>query len=170
MPARACVECGFDFEMDLPALLAACEDAPATIGHLLAASGACLDQRPTRDVWAPIEYAAHVAEALRWYTERVDRVLAEAAPQLVPFDFDLAAEMGSYSRRSLDIVVAEVASAARALATSAAGLTAAELQRCGIGSDRSPRSVEALLVRAHHELIHHEWDLRRAAGPSSGFA
>ncbi|WP_067976361.1 DinB family protein [Mycolicibacter icosiumassiliensis] len=118
-------------------------------------------RRPATGTWAPIEYAAHVADAVAWYTQRVERVLQEAAPRLEPFDFDAAAEVQGYCRRNIGTVTTDVSRACAELADLAMRVGPVELRRCGRGSDGSPRSVASLLARAHHELVHHELDLRR---------
>ncbi len=112
-------------------------------------------------VWSPLEYAAHVGEAVRWYVGRIRCVLDEELPQLAPFDFDAAAEEGEYYRRSIDQVVADLRAACRALADLARSVSSSQLGRYGLGSDGSPRSGALLLTRAEHELVHHELDVRR---------
>ena len=50
---------------------------------LEAADEGMLRSRPSAGVWSPIEYTAHLGEALGWYVARVRRVLYEEAPQPV---------------------------------------------------------------------------------------
>lgn len=158
VPAR-CDECGFDFELDLVALAERCSTAADAVRVSL--SSGSIGERPAAGVWAPIEYAAHLGDAIEWYVDRVHLVLAEDRPQLAPFDFDAVA--GEYARRSRDEVVDAVGSACRRLADVAGSLGASQLGRSGVGSDGTARTVATLLARADHEIVHHLMDLRRGS-------
>jgi DinB superfamily len=164
--AGRCAECGFEFEPDRAGLAARCAEFPRIVTELLASvTDDRLRRRPAAGTWAPIEYAAHVAEALHWYRRRIQRVRDEDVPQLTPYDFDAAADAGDYRNRAIGEVTADVASACSQLAGLVSTLGDIELHRCGRGSDGSVRSVASLLARAHHELVHHELDLRRGVTP-----
>lgn len=142
-----------------------CDAFPDLVEDLLvAADPDLLRTRLDPRIWSPIEYAAHLADAVRWYVGRVRCVLDESRPQLSPFDFDAATEIGEYYRRDIDQVVADLRAGCQALGDLAKSVTDDQLGRCGLGSDGSPRSVALLLARAEHELVHHELDLRRGLG------
>lgn len=159
----ACTECGFDHAPDLARLTARCNSFPEAVGQLLSATTReCIRRRRAPHVWSALEYAAHVSEAVRWYTQRVRRVLDEELPHLMPYDFDGAAESGEYNSREIGQVVDELRSVCNALANLAESLDSSQLRRRGRGSDGTPRTVTALLSRAEHELSHHELDIRRS--------
>lgn len=96
--------------------MARCDGFPVVLKNMLAADADCVRRRPAAEVWAPIEYAAHVGEAVGWYAGRIRRVLDEDHPQLESFDFDAAAEKGEYLHRSVSEVVADVRTAYREVA------------------------------------------------------
>lgn len=100
------------------------------------------------------------------YTGRIERVLTEERAQLQPCDPDRAAVDGRYLERSVEQVVHEVNFACQRIAVVSRGLAADDLARSGIGSDGTRRTVEQLLARAVHELVHHERDLRSGLGQS----
>jgi hypothetical protein len=160
---EGCHECGFDSGEDRTSLAARSDAFPEIVNDILRSADANLiRRRPAPEVWSPVEYAAHVGEAVRWYVGRIRCVLEEDLPQLESFDFDAAAEAGEYYRRRIDAVVADLRTSCRELADIARSVSASQLSRYGLGSDGSPRSVASLLTRADHELVHHEFDLRRS--------
>ena len=166
MPANRCAECGFIFQEDKTNLVALCDDFPEIVKDVLESTpDERIRARPVPELWAPIEYAAHVGEALRWYATRIRRVLDEDFPKLEPFDFDAAADAGEYRSRNIDTVLIDLRAACRELANIARPVNDLQLIRSGLGSDGSPRSIALLLARAHHELVHHGLDLRRGVGP-----
>jgi hypothetical protein len=170
MTVEGCAECGYDFGWDRTSLLTRCDAFPIALQDMLAtADPARVRRRTATGLWAPIEYGAHLGEAVHWYVGRIRRVLDEDRPRLEPFDFDAAAEEGEYGDRSVGDVVADVRTACRELADIARAVSTIQLRRCGLGSDGSPRSAESLLVRAEHEVVHHELDLRRGLGLLSDF-
>lgn len=167
-----CSECQYDFGEDPVRLAARCAAFGADTSEVLRVTAPdVLLRRPDRQTWSPLEYAVHVSEAIPWYVARIHRLLRETAPQLESFDWDLAASEGQYRRRSVETVMRDLRSACAELAKVAESVTSADLARTGIGSDGTPRTVQALLARAGHELGHHELDIRRgiqaAANPVS---
>lgn len=165
MRPHSCSECGFDFEFDRAALARRCDSFPGTADDLLGLAEKDLVRRRTNpDTWSPIEYAAHVDEAVRWYVGRIGQVLAKEFQQLAPFDFDAAAQDRQYLHRSVATVVDALRVSCSQLKDIARSTSGSQLKRCGVGSDGSPRDVALLLARAHHELVHHEVDLRRGLG------
>jgi hypothetical protein len=118
-------------------------------------------RRPDPRTWSPLEYAAHVSEAIPWYVARIQKVLREPDAQLTAFDWDLAASEGKYRQRGVETVTTDLRHACAALAELAGSATEDDLARTGTGSDGTPRTVQALLARAGHELAHHELDIRR---------
>jgi hypothetical protein len=118
-------------------------------------------RRPDPRTWSPLEYAAHVSEAISWYVARVRRVLSEEVPQLEAFDWDVAARDRNYRGRAVETVTNDLRQACATLAEAAGSIAGNDLVRVGIGSDGTSRTVRVLLARAGHELAHHEMDIRR---------
>ena len=119
-----------------------------------------LVHRSQAGVWSPLEYAAHLGEAVDWYAERIQRIFREDHPRLRPYDWDRAAVVGRYSERSADRVLAALDRACRRLELLASVLGPPELGAWCIGSDGTQRTVGQLLARAVHELVRHEMDIR----------
>ena len=165
-----CEECGYDFG-EVPARLAdRCVAFSADMsGVLETTSHDVLLRRPAPETWSPLEYAAHVSEAVPWYVGRIRKVLRESGAQLTAFDWDLAASVGKYRERGVEAVTGDLRRACATLAEVVRSVTPDDLARTGTGSDGTPRTVEVLLARAGHELAHHELDIRRglAARPAS---
>jgi DinB superfamily len=157
-----CPACGYRFTGDLVSTADRARTFPEVLAMLLdAADSATVRHRTEPRVWSPLEFGAHVGEAVDAYLDRVDRVLSHDRPRLEPVDWVRAAEIGEYRRRSVQRVLHDVEDACGRLADVAATVSPEELGRQGVGSDDQPRTVELLITRADHELAHHEHDLRR---------
>ena len=156
-----CVECGFDFAPG-PDAGPLVESFGGSV-HVLfdAAPRVQLVERPEPGVWSALEYAAHTADAVGWYCDRVELVLAAPGVQLAPKDWDLATDTADYSHRSTERVLTDLRAAGARFARMRRGLDKSALARCGVGSDGSARSVEQLVARAVHEAVHHEQDIRQ---------
>jgi len=163
-----CGECRYDFGEDRVGLLERCAAFSTGMSRVLQATELdVLLRRPAPQTWSPLEYAAHVSEAIPWYVARVQKVLREAGAQLEAFDWDLAASHGNYRRRSVETVTRDLQHACAALTEVVRSVAEEDLVRAGMGSDGTPRTVRALLARAGHELAHHELDIRRGVEAAS---
>lgn len=160
---QRCVICGFDFGTGLDVCVADAEGLPALLQQALGrVDSAAVRHRLAPWEWSMLEYGAHLGEVIPWYLGRVQQVLDEDRPQLRPIDWTIEAEVGEYRRRSVQRVCSEVADACGSLVEMINSLDDDQLRREGIGSDGSPRTIEVLLTRADHEIVHHERDLRCA--------
>src|SRR4051794_5240667 len=156
-----CAECGFDWRLDPEAAIEIIAGGRHRITWVAALGGHGLGVRPEPARWSVLEYAAHLAEALRWYCDRITRVLTEERPQLESFDFDRACRDGGYGTRPIDSVLAEVEEAARRLTAVTEAITAEGWARTGIGSEGTDRTASILAARAAHEVVHHGIDMAR---------
>jgi hypothetical protein len=118
-----------------------------------------LVERPEPSVWPVLEYAGHSADAVGWYCDRIELVLAQPGVHLAPKDWDAATVSAGYRRRSTERVLADARAAGVRFASLCRALDESALARCGLGSDGSPRSVGQLMARAAHEAVHHEQDI-----------
>jgi hypothetical protein len=125
-------------------------------------AGEMVRQRPEPLVWSALEYAAHLADALRWYAERLERIRAEHRPQFSIFDWDAACEERRYNERDVDDVLTMLATSAACCVDEIQSLNSARWIGEGIGSDGTPRSPASQASRAGHEVLHHLYDM--AAG------
>jgi Mycothiol maleylpyruvate isomerase N-terminal domain len=164
----ACGECGYDFAEDSVRLAERCSAFSAGISDVLHTTAPeVLLRRSEPSTWSPLEYAAHVSEAVPWYVGRVQKVLGEAEARLTAFDWDQAASDGNYRQRDVETVTSDLRRACAALAELARSVSEEDLARTGIGSDGTPRTVQVLLARAGHELAHHELDIRRGVAAAT---
>jgi len=138
-----CAECGFD-------------SAPMSNDELVEAiasftlPAALSDARPSPEVWSPREYAWHMADAVDFYAERIERVLTTHRPQLEGRDFTVAP-----TRRDAPDTTRLVARLR--------ALTPEQWQRVGLGSsDGAERDIRNLVSRLAHECHHHTLDIRRS--------
>lgn len=117
--------------------------------------------RPAPTTWSLLEYVAHVSEVIPWYVARMQVLLDQDQAQLSGVDWTAAAWDGRYLERDPANVLGGVQRSCMELARFARSLTEEDLDREGIGSDGSARTVQMLLARAGHELAHHDLDQHR---------
>lgn len=166
--AGRCEECGFDWD----------GTGPAEVVELLERGGGryrvplsrflpdedpavVVRTRPEPGVWSALEYTVHVGVAVRWYQERVRRVVEEERPALAPYGFSAACDRDRYNEHDPAEAAEAVATEAAALATLLGSLEPAAWARVGTGSDGDERSVVDLGRRAAHEVNHHLLDVGR---------
>jgi hypothetical protein len=164
-----CTECGFVGDASSTSDLA--HDARMLgleCAALLTESGAIDDvlavlrTRPAPTRWSALEYGAHTRDALRWYAERIRKVLTEGQPQLVPCDFDAVCEKRRYNEEDPDAVACALEVAAEDVGALLAAVPENAWDRAGIGSDGGRRTVRELAERAVHEGFHHRLDITRS--------
>lgn len=172
--------CGFDWEADGGAVVAGLRSLPDEVRRAVAAVVASeggtrrCRRRPAPGVWSVVEYTAHTRDALLWYGDRIDRVLAEDRPVLAPCDWDRACAERGYAEEDPDAAVAGLAAAAVELAGRLDRLDPGSWDRVGVGSTGAARRLLDLARRAGHEGRHHLDDIRRvatlvrAASPTAG--
>ncbi len=163
-----CDECGFDYESvtaaDAPDRIAAFARryrAPLT-RFLPGEDGeAVVRARPGPEVWAAIEYAAHVRDVFSWYDERVRRSQVEDRPDFDGPDPDEAAAAGRYREADPAQVADELADSAARLAATLTAVPSDAWDRVHLRSGEE-RSVLFTAQRAVHEGGHHLLDIGRA--------
>src|SRR3954451_18220717 len=81
-----CPECGLEAgNIDVPEVADRLEAAAAEWGQILPQSPAA-DRRPSSQVWSPLEYGAHVRDALELYDARLVLMLIEDNPNFRNWD------------------------------------------------------------------------------------
>ena len=156
---QRCPECGFDAATvapdDFPALVR--ENADNWVRRL---AGDDVGNRPTDDVWSPLEYACHVRDVHRIFAGRVRQMLEEDDPRFANWDQDVAAVEGRYDEQAPTVVAVELAQAADAVAGIYASVSGDQWERAGRRSDGSVFTV-ASIGRYHlHDVVHHVHDIR----------
>lgn len=157
-----CRPCGFEGDATpIQQAIGAVTQFPRLVLELLDdVSSDVVRRQPSPQVWSALEYAAHTGETVAWYRHRIERVLTEERPQLLPLDWDKACEQGRYRERPLATVLRAIESNCAGLEIRAREMEPSQWDRCGIGSDGSPRSAALLVRRAAHEAVHHAQDIR----------
>jgi hypothetical protein len=119
-----------------------------------------LRQRPTPGVWAPIEYAAHVRDALRYHGATINRALTEDGPVLPEPDPDQAARDADYLNEDPPSVLVAIDAQARRLASRVLELDRIDLERVVHRGDRQV-TVLSMVRNVAHEGAHHLLDVER---------
>jgi hypothetical protein len=118
------------------------------------------------ETWSALEYAAHVADVLRVFGERVRRCRLEDEPELEWWDHDAAAVEDRYNERAVADVRTAIADGAVALALTLPRLDDPDgWERSGTRRGRERFTVDGLARFALHESAHHRLDARKAVRP-----
>jgi len=156
---RPCEECRFDAgTLQREELGARIRDNAERWQQVLASPQAA--DRPEPTVWSPTEYAAHVRDVHRIFTERVALMLAEDDPQFPNWDQDETALAERYDLQLPDQVAAELREEAERVAASYEQVEGAAWDRRGTRSNGSAFTIETLGRYHLHDAVHHLWDVR----------
>jgi SAM-dependent methyltransferase len=163
---RRCEECGLDASVvdrhDLPHAFR--NNARVWLA-LLADPAAAERSRPDR--WSLLEYACHVHDVHQVFHERVSSMLALDTPRFANWDQDAAAVEHDYAGQLPSIVGSTLVASAYAVGDLYASVPAAAWQRRGVRSDGSEFTIETLGRYHLHDVVHHLYDVRGAAGPAT---
>lgn len=155
---RPCPECGFE-----AGAIAATDVADlvrrnaSTWQHVLARPD--VRERPAPDVWSPLEYACHVVDVFRVYSQRLHRMLTEDGPHYLNWDQDQTAIEERYDLRSPATVAAELTTGAAAIADAFDAVEGDQWARTGFRSDGAAFTVDTISRYFVHDLEHHLWDV-----------
>ena len=156
---RPCPECGFDASQVPPQEVATRLRAnAATWQEVLRRPDAA--QRPSPDVWSPLEYGCHVRDVHALYLHRLDRMLTEDDPLYDNWDQDATAVEARYGEQAPAVVAAELADAAAALADRFDTVSGPTWQRTGRRSDGASFTIDTFSRYLLHDVEHHLWDVR----------
>lgn len=158
---RPCPECGLDtgtiHHDDVPALL---RTNALAWQEVLARPD--VRARPNEDTWSPLEYAAHVRDVCRVYTERLHLMLTQDAPDYPNWDQDATAVEDRYHEQDPATVAEELRAAADRLAGHFEAVTGDQWQRTGTRSDGAHFTVDTFARYFIHDPIHHLHDVNGA--------
>lgn len=105
--------------------------------------------------WSVIEVVQHLADSELVFGYRMRMVLTEDRPPLQGYDQDLWASELHYNEAQLDIALWQLRGLRIPNLRLARGLSAQQLERVGLHSERGPESVVHLLkLMAAHDLVH----------------
>jgi len=126
-----CPHCRFDWASPIESLQSSLSSAGQRFSSVVSkASDEELRARPAPKVWSALEYMAHTRDGVGWYTDRINRTLAEESPS-------------------------GLATACEALANLLSNLSPEDWKRQALGSGGDRRDVLLLARRASHETEHH---------------
>lgn len=158
---RPCPECGFEGSAvdhdDVPAMLRA--NAVAWRDVLARPD---VRTRPDPTKWSPLEYAAHVRDTCRVYTERLHLMLTQDGPHYPNWDQDATAVEDRYAEQDPATVAEELVAAAERLADDFARVAGDQWQRTGVRSDGAHFTVDTFSRYFIHDPIHHLHDVNGA--------
>lgn len=163
---RPCPECGLDTRTFRGADVAGLLKENATGWHQLLTGPTDPRRRPEPDVWSPLEYACHVRDVCRRYTERLDLMLTLDDPHYPNWDQDKTAVEDRYGEQDPHVVAGELVVAATTLAEKFAGVSGDQWQRTGNRSDGAHFTVETFARYFVHDPIHHLHDATSSREPS----
>ena len=157
---QTCAECGYDPSSvraeQLPdALLQA-----ATRWQLVLQRPGITD-RPSPQVWSPLEYAAHVVDVYLIMGDRAELMLAESEPTFPNWDQDATALEKRYWEADPATVEVEIGAAAERLAGIYAAVRPEQWERTGCRSNGAVFTVRTLGIYCLHDLVHHLHDVSR---------
>lgn len=155
---RPCPECGFsgaDLDPDRVGerLLAAVEQLAGALDRQDVA------ERPDPDTWSPLEYACHVRDVCRIFTERLGLMLHEDGPEFANWDQDATAVEDDYNAQDPVVVRTELLAAAQQLAAAWSAVPPDAWHRHGTRSDGARFTVLTLGRYLVHDPAHHAWDV-----------
>ena len=155
---RLCPDCGYAAgAVTGPQIATWVERLTVPWADLLVAGDA--RTRPAATTWSPLEYAAHVRDMCGVFTERVQLMLAQDAPEFADWDQNQAAIDGDYGAEDPARVSEQLTEAARRLAAAYRDVPADGWQRTGLRSNGSQFTVLTLGQYALHDLAHHLLDV-----------
>jgi len=163
---RPCPECGFDAGGCRNDEVAGLVRQNARVWNRLLTDGAIVPGRPSDSSWSSLEYACHVRDVYRLFRTRIRLMLKDDDPLFDNWDQDASAVEDRYDSQVPEVVVAELAAAAEAMATQLDEVTDGQWQRPGRRGNGSSFRVETIARYMVHDPIHHVWDVTgdRAAG------
>ena len=170
----ACETCRLAYSgLDVDRCLSLVAESTASLVELLPTLGdQTLRGRPLPEMWSPVEYACHVRDVLLTFAVRVHRGVVEDRPALDPMYADWRAERFGYAATRLDVLLAELTSAAAGFAAEVRSVPDDAWERLVVRRPEEVRTVRWLVRQAAHECVHHLADVRAglSSRPGSGGA
>jgi len=159
---HACETCRLAYpDLAVDRCLGLVADATAALVELLPALADQVPRRrPQPEVWSPVEYACHVRDVLLTFAVRVHRGVVEDRPALDPMYADWRAERFGYAATRLDVLLAELTSAAAGFAAEVRSVPDDAWERLVVRRPEEVRTVRWLVRQAAHECVHHLADVR----------
>jgi len=156
---RACPDCGTDvgaLSMDEVAELN--RSCASSFAEVLTTRANVRD-RPSPETWSPLEYACHVRDVFRLFSERLELMLNEDDPEFANWDPNVTQVAERYDLQDPEVVASELEESAKAIADRFEQLSPDQLQRTGRRSDGASFTIETFARYEIHDPLHHLWDV-----------
>ncbi len=159
---HTCPTCRLAYaDLGVEECLALVAESTSALAALLPTFGdETLRRRPRPEVWSPVEYACHVRDVLLTFAVRLHRGVREDRPALDPMYADWRAERFGYGATHLDVLLAELASAAEGFANEVRAVPDDAWGRTVVRRPEEERTVRWLVRQAAHECVHHLRDVQ----------
>ncbi|EFQ83744.1 hypothetical protein HMPREF0063_11407 [Aeromicrobium marinum DSM 15272] len=155
---EACPECGFTAAAAPPQDVAdRIRQHPARWARVLGRADAAV--RPSRGVWSPTEYAAHVRDMYRVFDERLRLVQEVDDPEFADWDQDEAAIAGDYASLVPEDVADDLATAIGRIAATLDAVPGQGWVRPCRRSNGSVFTAGSLAQYMLHDDVHHLHDV-----------
>jgi hypothetical protein len=152
-----CRECGFSFGISMNAAISTVTAAPERYGRLVTASTG-FERHPELG-WSVSGYVCHVGDNTRIWAERYAGVV-DGPREIAPYDENLLATARSYDKVPL---VAAMWSLKNAVVQWREIVEEANRRNVVIlHPERGELSVLDAVGSNTHDVVHHEWDIRRS--------
>ena len=153
-----CSECGFDWSISVDAAAALVANVPDRYTRLLEGQDGCV--RHPSLAWSVGAYVCHVADNLRIYAERMWSSLEADQVQIAAYDQDDLASVRGYEYIPLATALWTLSHAVdmwREAFEAMAGREPAFNH-----PERGLQTLSDLVQSNCHDVLHHEWDIRRS--------
>lgn len=159
---ETCIECGFDESHTEPKGVARALPSLATaIGDDISGLSAQLArQRPSPDVWSPVEYLGHLREAMAFHRWLIESALAEDNPLIPMVDPDESVAKAGYADADIGALFGQFERRVDRLCHLLTELEGGAVNRTLTLNDRQV-TVGLVARSAWHECHHHRCDIRR---------
>lgn len=154
-----CPECGFDAAaVDARFVSGMLRDATAQWVSVLT-TRANVRERPTPEMWSPLEYGCHVRDVFRVYDGRLKRMLEEDGPHYENWDQDATALEDDYGAQDPSTVAHELEADGHALADRFDTVGESQWPRTGFRSDGAAFTIDTFSRYFIHDIVHHLHDV-----------
>lgn len=159
---HGCPTCGLAYlDLSVSRCVTLTVESVASLGELLTTlDDGALRRRPRPRVWSPVEYACHVRDVLLTFAVRIHRGVVEDRPVLDPMYADWRASRFGYAGTRLEVLLAELASAARGFVDEVRAVPEDAWDRIVVRRPEEERTVRWLVRQAAHECVHHLRDVQ----------
>lgn len=111
--------------------------------------------RPVAGKWSTLEVVAHLADFEPVYVDRMKRIISHEKPLLLGADEQLFTKHLFYADRDLSEELAVIVATRNAFARIIAKLSAEQLVRQGVHSERGLLTLEDLIRLDNNHILHH---------------